>query len=203
MIAVIDYGLGNTGSIKNMLKKVGYPDVVITHNPEEIEKADKLVLPGVGAFDYGMQMIHEFSLLPVLNKEVLEKKKPVLGICLGMQLLTKGSEEGQLPGLGWIDAYTYKFVFANKELKVPHIGWEYITPVKQHSLVDNLPSPSKYYFVHSYYVKCKDKADELLTCNYGIDFTCSVQHDNIMGVQFHPEKSHKYGMQLFKNFINL
>lgn len=202
MITIINYGLGNLGSIQNMLKKVGYPDVQISNDPEVINRADKLILPGVGAFDNGMQKIYDSGLLDVLNENVLQKKKPVLGICLGMQLLTNKSEEGKLPGLGWIDAETIRFNFSgeNASLKIPHMGWNEIHISKEHPLCQDLPAHSRFYFVHSYYVKCKNQADELMSCHYGIDFTCSVQHDNIMGAQFHPEKSHKFGMQLLKNF---
>jgi imidazole glycerol-phosphate synthase subunit HisH len=205
MIAIINYGVGNLGSIQNMLKKVGYADNVITNDPDEINKADKLILPGVGAFDAGMQKIKESGLLDVLNHNALEVKKPVLGICLGMQLLGKGSEEGVLPGLGWIDSYTKRFQFSEEwaHLKIPHMGWNEVQPVKDHPLISNLPAPSRFYFVHSYYMKCANEADALLRCHYGIDFTCSVQYQNIMGVQFHAEKSHKFGMQLLKNFAEL
>jgi glutamine amidotransferase len=205
MIAIINYGVGNLGSIQNMLKKVGHTDNVITNNPDEINKADKLILPGVGAFDAGMQKIKESGLLDVLNYNALEVKKPVLGICLGMQLLGKGSEEGVLPGLGWIDAYTRRFQFSEEwaHLKIPHMGWNEVKPAKDHPLIKDLPVPSRFYFVHSYYVKCANEADALMRCHYGIDFTCSVQHENIMGVQFHAEKSHKFGMQLLKNFAEL
>jgi imidazole glycerol-phosphate synthase subunit HisH len=205
MIAIINYGLGNLGSIQNMLKKVGCTDAVVTADPNQINKADKLILPGVGAFDNGMQKINESGLLQLLNQNVLEARKPVLGICLGMQLLTRGSEEGVLPGLGWIRANTVKFNFGEnpEQLKIPHMGWNEVTKSKTHPLTDSLPEHSRFYFVHSYYVKCDDTADELLRCHYGTDFTCSVQHENIMGVQFHPEKSHKFGMLILKNFFTL
>ena len=205
MIVIVDYGLGNLGSIQNMLKKVGFSNSIITRNAEEIEKADKIILPGVGAFDAGMEKINQSGLLQTLNRAVLEQKKPVLGICLGMQLLTKGSEEGVLPGLGWIDAYTHRFQFVeeNAGLKVPHMGWNEISISKEHELVKDLTMPARFYFVHSYYVKCQQQQDELLACHYGIDFTCAVQHENIMGVQFHAEKSHKFGMQLLKNFASI
>lgn len=201
MISIINYGSGNLGSILNMLKKLGIP-AQLAETPEQVMKAEKLLLPGVGAFDAGMQNLNNSGMIDALNEKVLNQKTPMLGICLGMQLLTKGSEEGKLPGLGWIDAYTYKFDFgANPEkLKVPHMGWNFIYSVKEHALVKNLPENQRYYFVHSYYVKCNNPEDALLTCHYGIDYTCGVQQGNVMGVQFHPEKSHKYGFQLLKNF---
>jgi len=205
MIAIINYGLGNLGSIQNMLKKIGYSDVIVSNKKDEINKADKLILPGVGHFDNGMSKVNESGLLDVLNENVLNKKKPVLGICLGMQLLTNGSEEGKLKGLGWINAETVKFSFEdeNKNLKIPHMGWNYIKNIRQHTLTKGLDESFRFYFVHSYYVSCKKESDSLIKCHYGIDFTCTVQKDNIMGVQFHPEKSHKFGMQLLKNFVEL
>jgi glutamine amidotransferase len=205
MIAIINYGLGNLGSIQNMLRRVGYTDVIISNSPEEINKADRLILPGVGAFDNGMQKINDSGLLDILNEQALVIKKPILGICLGMQLLTQGSEEGNLKGLGWIDAETRKFNFGEniEGLKIPHMGWNEVGIAKDHPLCNNLPKPSRFYFVHSYYVKCHQIGQELMSCNYGLDFTCAIQQDNIMGVQFHPEKSHKFGMELLKNFIEL
>ncbi|HQW84552.1 MAG TPA: imidazole glycerol phosphate synthase subunit HisH [Ferruginibacter sp.] len=205
MIAIVNYGIGNLGSIQNMLIKVGSTDSVITSEVTVIEQADKIILPGVGAFDKGMEKIHESGLLQTLNKAAKEDKKPILGICLGMQLLTKGSEEGSLPGLGWIDAFTVRFQINDDlaHLKVPHMGWNEVKISKEHPLVNELTVPPRFYFVHSYYVKCMQLQDELLSCHYGIDFTCAVQHENIMGVQFHAEKSHKFGMQLLKNFASL
>jgi imidazole glycerol-phosphate synthase subunit HisH len=205
MIAIVDYGVGNLGSILNMLKRVGALDAKITNDIAVIRKAERMILPGVGAFDAGMQKIEESGLLDTLNEFALVAKKPVLGICLGMQLLTTGSEEGKLPGLGWINASTLRFNFEkdNAALKVPHMGWNEVKPQKHHPLIKDLPEKSRFYFVHSYYVRCNNSDDALLNCHYGIDFACSVQHENIMGVQFHAEKSHKFGMQLLKNFSEL
>ena len=201
MITIVNYGLGNLGSISNMLNRIGKTSELAT-SIEQIMKAEKLILPGVGSFDLAMKNLNESGLLNTLNDKVLNQRTPVLGICLGMQLLTKGSEEGKLPGLGWIDAYTYKFT-NNNTLKVPHMGWNEVHVSKPHALINSLSVPSRYYFVHSYYVKYNDREDELMSCNYGIDFTCAIQHENIMGVQFHPEKSHKFGMELLRNFSEL
>ncbi len=204
MITIVDYGLGNLASIKNMFKKIGYPSVV-TGDLKEIEKADKLLLPGVGAFDNGMKNIVQRDLLPVLNKKALEDKIPVLGICLGMQLLTNKSEEGILPGLGWIDGACKKFDLKaiDEKLKVPHMGWNDVQPLHTEGLFKDYKDEISFYFVHSYHVVCEDKTNVLATTSYGVDFTCAIQKGNIMGVQFHPEKSHKFGMQLLKNFSTL
>jgi imidazole glycerol-phosphate synthase subunit HisH len=203
MVAVIDYGMGNIASILNMFKRIGNREVILTKNEKEILQADKILLPGVGAFDNGMKNLRESGLIPILNKRALEDKIPVLGICLGMQLLTRGSEEGKEKGLSWIDADTKKFIFPeNSELKIPHMGWNYIS-VKKSSPLISKGSKKKFYFVHSYYVKCDHEKDVLATCNYGSEFDCMIQHDNIFGAQFHPEKSHKFGMELFDNFSKL
>jgi len=202
-IVIVSYGMGNLGSIKNMLKKVGCASV-ISGEPDEIATADKLILPGVGAFDNGMKQITDNGLLPVLNRKALEEKTPLLGICLGMQLLTTRSQEGQRDGLGWIDAEVVKFDFGEQsQLKIPHMGWNVVRRVGQSPLTEDMDSKARFYFVHSYHVVCNDAADVVLTCDYGGEFTCAVQHDNIMGVQFHPEKSHRFGMHLLKNFAEM
>lgn len=202
VIGIINYGLGNVGSIHNMLRRLGIPSKVLT-SPKECEDVHKLILPGVGAFDYGMQLLTEKNWIDVLNEKVIEDKYPILGICLGMQLMTKSSEEGSAKGLGWINAVTKRFNFEgvnNNELKIPHMGWNIIKPRRVDSLFRDLSERARFYFVHSYYVECENEKDVLATCTYGIEFTCAVQHENIYGVQFHPEKSHKFGMQVLKNF---
>ncbi|MGZ4038183.1 MAG: imidazole glycerol phosphate synthase subunit HisH [Bacteroidia bacterium] len=201
MITIIDYGLGNLVSVKNMLKKLGVP-AVITDNKEEIAAAEKLILPGVGAFDNGMKLIRQKGLLEVLNRKVIADKIPVLGICLGMQLLTKSSEEGSEEGLGWIDAQTVKFNFEDKTLKVPHMGWNYIDVRKENTLITET-AKQRFYFVHSFYVKCNNAADVIATSKFGIDFTCAINHGNIFGAQFHPEKSLGFGMSLLNNFAKI
>jgi imidazole glycerol-phosphate synthase subunit HisH len=201
MIVIIDYGMGNLGSIANMLKKIGAP-AAVSSDPAVIERADKLILPGVGAFDHGMRNLIERGLIPVLNEQVLNRKKTVLGLCLGMQLLTKKSEEGILPGLGWIEAETERFKIdgANAALKIPHMGWNTTHLCQPHWLLAGADAEPRFYFVHSYHIACADESIILATTRYGYDFASIVAKDNIAGVQFHPEKSHWFGMQLLRNF---
>ena len=203
MIVIVDYGIGNLASVLNMFKKIGAKEVCVSSDLEVISKASKLLLPGVGSFDAGMNNLEKSNLIPLLNKKVIEDKIPLLGICLGMQLLTKKSEEGVKPGLGWIDAETVKFnLDPVLKLKVPHMGWNYIKIQKENPLIDS-KSKSRFYFVHSYYVKCKDESQSLATSHFGFDFTCMINKDNIYGAQFHPEKSLKFGMQVLDNFAKL
>lgn len=200
MIIIIDYQMGNIGSILNMLKKIGAPGM-ISSDPDVILKADKLILPGVGAFDQGMANLERLGLINVLNEKVKNSGTPILGICLGMQLMTKSSEEGKSAGLGWIDAKTVRFYHdPSLRLKVPHMGWNSIIPKKESVLLADMYSDPRFYFVHSYHVVCNNQNDVLATTHYGYDFTSAFQHNNIIGVQFHPEKSHKYGMRLLKSF---
>jgi len=204
MIVLVDYGMGNHGSIINMLKKIGY-QAKISSDPMVILEAEKLIFPGVGAFDNGMENLKSRDLIGVLNKAVLEKKTPVLGICLGMQLITRKSEEGTLPGLGWIDAETVHFDFEEeKQLKVPHMGWNTVDIKKDTILFKKMDDIEKrFYFVHSYHVACKNDFDIAATSTYGITFTSAIQNENIYATQFHPEKSHKFGMQVLRNFMEL
>lgn len=204
MLTIIDYGMGNLGSIKNMFKKIG-SEALITSDINQIESATKIVLPGVGAFDHGMKHLQELKLINVLEKKVINQKTPFLGICLGMQLLGKSSEEGQLPGLGWIAATAKRFNFAelDKKLPVPHMAWNFITPKKKSVLLNNMHEDARFYFVHSYHVVNDDEKNCLATTSYGYEFVSMVERENIFGVQFHPEKSHRFGMQLLKNFVEL
>ena len=203
MITIIDYKTGNLGSIRNILKRIG-EDSVITSDKGEIAEATKLILPGVGAFDTGMRNLLELDLVDILNKKVVEEKTPVLGICLGMQLLSSGSEEGSLNGLGWINASTVRFEFEDsQEYKIPHMGWNFITQHKTSRLLDNMYSDPRFYFVHSYFFKANNPEDILTSTTYEIEFTSAVERGNILGVQFHPEKSHKFGMKLLENFVDL
>jgi imidazole glycerol-phosphate synthase subunit HisH len=201
MITIVDYGMGNLGSIKNMFKYIGVP-AIITGEPTDIVSADKLLLPGVGAFDNAMKRINGSGLREILDRKALQEKVPILGICLGMQLLTRSSEEGKIPGLGWIPAVTTRFP-TQPGLKVPHMGWNVVNPVRESALTKDLPAESRFYFVHSYCVHVQNEEDSILMTTYGISFDAALQHDNIYGAQFHPEKSHKFGMQLLTNFARL
>jgi glutamine amidotransferase len=184
-----------------MLKKLGIASQ-ITNNKEIIEKAEKLIIPGVGHFDYGMQQLKESSLIPILNKKVLEDKIPILGICLGVQLLTDSSEEGTEKGLGWINGKTISFDKSKLSLnqKIPNMGWTDVNNFSQSKLFENMHDDPRFYFVHSFHLVLENKNDCMVTANYGYDFAAGIEHENILGVQFHPEKSHKYGMKLLENF---
>lgn len=206
MISIVNYEMGNIGSILNMLKRIGAEANVVT-TADEIIKAKKILLPGVGAFDAAMEKIHLKGIKESLDEMALVKKVPVLGICLGMQLLTGSSEEGKQKGLGWIPAETLGFrsrVDTN-QIKVPHMGW---SSAKSNNLspltlgfekVEDL----RFYFVHSYFVRCQNPSHVVLKSNYGLEFDSAVQVDNIFGAQFHPEKSHKFGMMLLENFARI
>lgn len=199
MITIVDYHMGNLGSIRNMLKKIGQ-EAQITADPALVATAEKLVLPGVGAFDAGIDNLERSGLIPLLNRRVLEDRVPTLGICLGMQLMTRSSEEGTRAGLGWIDAEALRFRPADAALKVPHMGWNRVMPARPSALTDELPEEPRFYFVHSFYVRCHDSADVLMTTPFGGPFVSAFQRGNVWGVQFHPEKSHKFGMALLRNF---
>ncbi|MEM7161448.1 MAG: imidazole glycerol phosphate synthase subunit HisH [Bacteroidota bacterium] len=201
-IVIIDYGMGNLRSVENKFR-VQNCQAQISEDPEIIAKADKLVLPGVGHFANGMKNLKEKGILDVLQQKVILDKTPILGICLGMQLFTNGSEEGDVEGLGWIEASTKKFEFDFKEsfLKVPHMGWNSLRIKKEHDLVDNVWDDDQFYFVHSYYVECNKEEDILTETQYGQVFTSSIQKENIIGVQFHPEKSHDVGAIMITNFV--
>lgn len=201
MIAIIDYGLGNLGSIYNMLKKIGCEDVIYATTTEDVTRADKYILPGVGAFDTGMQMLNVSGMRNELDKQVLGNKKPILGICLGMQMLGRKSAEGTEEGLGYISFECKRFDVEARGLKVPHMGWDYVEIKKDIPIVRNPKEELRFYFVHSYYAKCEDDTDILMTCDYGLEFAAAVNKENIYGMQFHPEKSHGYGKWLLKNFV--
>ena len=199
IVTIVDYKVGNLGSIQNMLKKLGCPSIV-TSDIEKIRAADKLILPGVGAFDSGVKSIRNLNLWEVLDDKVNNGKTPVLGICLGMQLLCNQSEEGEENGFGWIDADVLKFRFKDKMFKTPHMGWNYVETSKKSKLFQGMFPNPKFYFVHSYYVKTYDNSS-IATAKYDKTFDVALEKGNILGTQFHPEKSHKFGMKLLENFI--
>tara|TARA_X000000950_G_C13797602_1_gene612082 strand:+ start:396 stop:1001 length:606 start_codon:yes stop_codon:yes gene_type:complete len=201
MITVIDYGMGNIGSILNMLKKINVKSGT-TSETEKILSSKKIILPGVGAFDSAIKKIEDLGIKEALNFKVLEEKTPVLGICLGMQLMTNNSEEGNLNGLGWIDAETKLFP-KMKEIKVPHMGWNYPESLKLSPLLEGIDKNFRFYFVHSYYVQIKKENESLMKSFHGITFDAVISKDNIYGVQFHPEKSHKFGLRILKNFSEI
>lgn len=204
MITIIDYNMGNVASIENILKRIG-TDAKITSKPSDILNAEKIILPGVGAFDYGIRNLNDLGITELLKEKVLEENTPLLGICLGMQLLTEGSEEGTLKGLGFIKAHTIKFKseYNGEKLRIPHMGWDYIHPQNNSKLFKDFSENMRFYFVHSYFVECESKENVLATTEYGIEFASVIGKDNILGVQFHPEKSHKYGMNLLRNFVEM
>ncbi len=199
MIAIVDYGMGNLGSIRNMLSRIGVESTV-TSDPNVICLAEKIILPGVGAFDAGMECINRSGLRAVLDERVLADKVPVLGLCLGMQLMAQQSEEGRLKGLGWIEADVVRFRFASNERKVPHMGWNTVTVVGSDPLAEGVGPESQFYFVHSYFARCRAEESVLFRTYYGEAFASGFVRSNIRGVQFHPEKSHRHGMRLLRSF---
>lgn len=203
MIVIVDYGMGNLGSVKNMLKKVR-ADFKLSDSVADIRRADKLILPGVGAFDQGMKNLSNLGYKDEIIEAVKVNRKPILGICLGMQLLTKGSEEGDEDGFGFIDAYAHKITSdGNDKIKVPHMGWNVAKPQKSSVLLDvELLGELRYYFVHSYAILCENQEDILSTSSYHKQFVSSFERENIVGAQFHPEKSHKFGMSFFSRFAS-
>jgi glutamine amidotransferase len=202
VVVVIDYGMGNVGSILNMLKKIG-AKVRLSAHPDDLRQAERMILPGVGAFDAGMRNLRERGYFEVLNQLILEERKPILGVCLGMQLFTRRSEEGRDPGLGWLDAETIRFQFQPGEtrLKIPHMGWAPVDVQRPSPLFPGTEAERRFYFVHSFHVVCREPADVLTTTRHGVEFTSAVCRGNILGTQFHPEKSHRFGIELFRNFM--
>ncbi len=203
MIIVVDYNTGTVGSVLNMLKKVG-AKCDVSRDPDVLRKADKLVLPGVGAFDEAMRTLHDYGLYDVLNEEVVEKRKPILGVCLGAQLMTKRSEEGLLPGFGWLNAHLVRFKPSaeGQKIRVPHMGWNSVTPEGNGGgIFDGVPQPMRFYFVHSYHMVADEPGIEIGSTVHGYKFTSALASKNVVSLQFHPEKSHKYGLQIYRNFV--
>ena len=202
MIAIIDYGMGNLGSVKKKMNRLGAGSV-ITFDLDEIRKCDKIILPGVGHFGRAVHEIKQRGIWELLSEQVLVQRKPILGICLGMQLMSTHSEEGNSEGFGWFDAKVIRFKIKDRtRYKVPHIGWNSLEQKKDSKLLKDLAPDSTFYFVHSYHVECSDQADVLTTTIYENEFVSAIQKDNMFGVQFHPEKSHDDGENLLRNFID-
>lgn len=202
MISVVNYGVSNIGSMLNILKKIGVPAEPVSTRAE-IERADKIILPGVGAFDNGISALTKMDLAEPLMKRVAKDHVPILGVCLGMQLLAKGSEEGVLSGIDLIDGYCKRFPSdCDPPITVPHMGWNAITVLQRSVLFDNMENP-RFYFAHSYHFVCANPANVLASAYYGIEFTAAIKHRNVWGVQFHPEKSHRFGMALLSNFARI
>lgn len=200
MIGIIDYGVGNIKAFANIYKNLNIPFKIVK-NISEFENITKLILPGVGSFDHAMTSLENSGMREKLDELVLEKKIPVIGICVGMQMLAKSSEEGTLNGLGWIDGIVKKFDKSKiKNAPLPHMGWNNLKIEKKNKIFDNLEENPRYYFLHSYYFECENKEDVIATATYGEKFDCMINHKNIYGIQCHPEKSHHNGMKLLKNF---
>ena len=204
MITIIDYGVGNINAFINVYKRGDIP-AKIAKEPADLEGAEKLILPGVGSFDHAMGQLNSSGMREKLDELVLVKQVPVIGICVGMQMMGNSSEEGQLEGLKWIDATVKKFDERkiNQVTKLPHMGWNDVVPTTNSRLFEGLEKDSIFYFLHSYYFNCLNPIDIIATSDYGDKFTCAVNHKNIYGIQFHPEKSHHYGEKLLINFANL
>jgi glutamine amidotransferase len=203
MLVILDYGIGNLSSIKNMLKKAGF-DARVASDAASVEPASKIILPGIGAFDHCMQRFNASGLRPIIETKVFESKIPILGICVGLQMLMDSSEEGTEAGLGWVSGKTVKFQKDRLEnLKIPHMGWAEVDLSKESPLTKDIGERPRFYFVHSYYVEPDSKSAELLMAQYGHPFVAGISEDNIFGVQFHPEKSHRFGMKILENFAKL
>jgi glutamine amidotransferase len=200
MIGIIDYGLGNVRAFANVYKNLNLPAIIVKH-PRELINVSKVILPGVGAFDYAMHKLDQSGMRQVLDEIVLQRHVPVLGICVGMQMLACSSEEGSLPGLGWIDGEVKKFNSSlSHSIRLPHMGWNNIKPLKLNGLLQGLDSDARFYFLHSYFFQSHKNEDIIAVTDYGGEFACAVNFGNIFGVQFHPEKSHQWGIRLLENF---
>lgn len=203
MIKIIDYGLGNMLAFLNVYKRLNI-NVSLARNADDVQNASKIILPGVGAFDHAMELLAKSGMREALDELVLGKRVPVLGICVGMQILAHSSDEGQEGGLGWIDGHVKAFKSLKQDdLLLPHMGWNDVQPVSDTKLFSQLESDARFYFLHSYYFQCERQNDVAAVSSYGTNFSCAVNAGNIYGVQFHPEKSHHFGTQLLKNFAEL
>ena len=204
MITIIDYGVGNIFAFQNVYKRLNIP-TKIAKTQEDLADAKKLILPGVGSFDYAMDQLNSSGMREKLDELVLEKKVPVIGICVGMQMMGNRSDEGKLDGLKWIDSEILKFdeSLIQQRTKLPHMGWNDVNPIKNHPLFNGLEKEAIFYFLHSFYFRCKNETESIAVSNYGISFSSAVHRENIYGIQFHPEKSHQYGEKLLHNFANL
>lgn len=202
MIGIIDYGMGNLRSVYNAITYLGH-EVKIIDTPHTFDTLDKIILPGVGAFGDCIRNLNEKKFIDALHEIVLIKKKPILGICLGMQVMAEtGTENGCFKGLGWFEGEVILINHSDRKMKIPHIGWDDITYNKDNILFDGLPVNPEFYFVHSYFMNCSDKKDIIATCDYGVEITAAVNRENIFATQFHPEKSQDYGLKVLENFIN-
>ncbi|OGL42455.1 MAG: imidazole glycerol phosphate synthase, glutamine amidotransferase subunit [Candidatus Schekmanbacteria bacterium GWA2_38_11] len=204
MITIIDYGLGNIRAFANVYERLNIL-VSIAKTNDDLKDATKIILPGVGAFDFAMSQLNKSGMRETLDKLVLEHQLPVIGICIGMQILAKSSDEGVSPGLGWLDATVKRFdaSFLKSKTQLPHMGWNTIHPNNDNPMLVNISDDSRFYFLHSYYFQCNNPKDMIATTEYGIQYASAVNKKNIYGVQFHPEKSHQWGIQLLKNFADL
>ena len=204
MISIVNYGLGNIDAIAHIYKRLRLP-VTLASTPDDLCAADKIILPGVGAFDRAMTRLLESGMKDALDEAVLTQRKPVLGICVGMQMMARRSNEGVLQGLGWIDADVKKFDFSKEteKTRLPHMGWNDVKPYRSDDLFKSLDSSARFYFLHSYYFSARDQANVLAVTDYNGLYASSVSAGNIFGVQFHPEKSHQWGIQLLKNFAEI
>ena len=201
MIGIVDYGVGNVLAFANMYKRMNIPCRVISTN-SDLSAADRVILPGVGSFDFAMSKLNDSGLRGCLERAVVEDKVPLLGVCVGMQMLAEDSDEGELPGLGWISGSVKRFSLSadGRAIRAPHMGWNDLSISRNTSLLRDLDNDAWFYYLHSYYFECADPSHELACCDYGMRFSCAVNRDNIFGVQFHPEKSHDYGAKLLRNF---
>jgi glutamine amidotransferase len=204
MITIIDYGLGNVRAFVNVYERLNIK-TKIARSANDITGATRLILPGVGAFDYAMTRLDQSGMRSELERQVLQNNVPVLGICVGMQILSKSSEEGLLPGLGWIDGHVKRFDVSEIPFKIhlPHMGWNTIKPERENQLLNGLDDESRFYFLHSYYFICTHPSETIATAEYGLRYACAVNKENIFGVQFHPEKSHGWGIRLLRNFAEI